>query len=551
VRSRALEGASLDGIEADAVRIEKLHAESIQGLKGETDEERTKIADHERFRDLVGLAHRVKDNFDAKSNTFLLASPDVKSYKFTDVTKKAGLEGVKGTQVSAADLDNDGLEDLLFDGHVWLKQRKGGTFERGADLPEARAALAADFNNDGFLDLLQIGGEKTRVLLNDGMGKFKEMEKAGFEDDGHVAGGACVADFDRDGFVDVYLSKSDRKEPDPSGAVQLTYDKLYLNDKGAGFTDASEKAGIRKVGSMLGWGATACDFDADGDADVYVCNHNRHFDKNYLWLNDGSAGFEEEGEARNVCGTPKKYKSFEYHGHSYAAVFGDVDGDGDADLFVANLCNPRYLHIIGASVLLVNGGESAGYKFEDRTAACGVRFHQGAADVSFADYDNDGDLDLYVGCGGDADQSCLYQNDGKGKFTDVTWQSRTPAFGAESHAWLDYDEDGDLDLAVASKRGVRLFKNGSPKRHGWMEFKLHGDKSNAAGIGARIVIRAGKEVFVREAACGRGRTSQDSLIVHFGLGRYKGAVDVEVRWPSGAVVQEKMKAGRRHVLQEK
>jgi len=538
----------LDKVEAMAVEYMKIHEKAIEGKDREKPEDRKDILDHGRFVELVAYAHFAAGNFDPKTNRFVQAG--VSAVKFRDITEESGCKGVEAVRLAVADLDNDGKEDLLINGHRVLRNLGKGKFEDATEasgLPEARMGLASDLNNDGLVDVVQVDQKEERVLLNDGTGEFKAVENAGLVADDFLTNGMTLADFNRDGLVDLYLSKSAPKDHTSSKPVRVTYDLLYLNRKQGRFEESGETAGIRKAPSMLGRGVTAADVDGDGDLDVYVCNHNYHFDKNFLWLNGGKGDFTETGEAWKAAGTPKKYGEKTYHGHSNGAAFGDVDGDGDLDLFVANVCRPEHYDIVGPPMLLVNGGNG----FEDRFVSSGVAFHSSIFDCSMVDFDNDGFLDVYLSATGEARQSFLYRNKGDGTFEDVTWPSRSPVFEAFCHAWFDFDQDGDLDLAVATKKGLCILKNGGSRRNGWMEFKLFGKESNACGIGTRIIVRAGKKTFLRELSCGRGNSSQDSLIVHVGLGRFKGTVDVEVRWPSGKVHREKMKACRRHILQEK
>ncbi|MHC5036986.1 MAG: CRTAC1 family protein, partial [Planctomycetota bacterium] len=554
-RDRCLERKGLETVEAEALKLLRMHEETIKEMKGETPEERQELAEHGYYRDLLGLAYFVNNNFDSKKNIFIQEAPSPVQAKFLDVTEKAGLKGIVGTTVTVGDLDADGKEDLLVEGTQVLKNLGDGSFKditADVNLPKGRSALLADFNNDGSLDILQIADTGERVLLSDGTGRFKAVDNPGFVKDNFITGSAAAADFNGDGLVDLYMTKFEERNWDRKSAPKIMGDFLYLNRKKGCFEDVSEKAGIRKAPSMLGRGASVCDFDGDGDPDIYVSNFNLNFDRNFLWLNDGKGSFADVAGERNVTGKPVTYRERQYHGHSRGSVFGDVDGDGDMDIFVVCRCQPRHIDILGTSMLLVNQGAEKKFTFEDRFSTSGIRFAENPADCSMVDFDNDGDLDIYVTAPGESAQSFLYQNDGEGKFADVTWLTRTVAFNASGHAWFDLDGDGDMDLVTIGKDGLRLFKNGMGKRNGWIELKLSGGTSNASAVGARVTLKAGKKTQRRDIVCGRGgANAQDSLIVHFGLGRTKGKVDVEIRWPSGTAQTLKLDASQKHIIREK
>ncbi|MHC4598593.1 MAG: CRTAC1 family protein [Planctomycetota bacterium] len=545
-------GIDLDKVEALALQALRLNEKALAEMKEDTPERRIRKADHSRFLELVGFTHYRNGNFDKKENHLLKTGKKVRISKFIDVTKKAGLEGKKGKRVTVADLDEDGKEDILIDGWIVLKNRGDATFEDATGefgLPEGLGALAVDLDNNGTLDLVQLAKEKERVFLNGGFGSFKEVPDPGLVPGKNVTGGAAAADFDGDGLVDLYRTMDVSRKP-VRGYVSPATDVLSFNEGKGRFRDGSKDAGITKVPGMLGWGVTVCDFDGDGDPDIYVANRNYHLDRNYLWENDGKGVFKETGEARSVAGKEKSFQERKYHGHSYASAFGDVDGDGLGDLFVANFCQAKYVDILGGPVLLRNRGRDADFVFEDATRSSGIPFASNLADASMVDVDHDGDLDIHVASRITGYQSFLYLNDGKGNFTDATWHARTPAFNAYGHAWGDFDGDGDLDLVVASPDGVRLLKNGCSKKPGWISLKLQGKKSNGSAVGARVTVRLKRKTLVREVACGRGNTCQDSLRVHFGLGRIKEDVDVEVRWPSGKVLKKTLAPKRRHTLRE-
>jgi hypothetical protein len=156
--------------------------------------------------------------------------------------------------------------------------------------------------------------------------------------------------------------------------------------------------------------------------------------------------------------------------------------------------------------------------------------------VAWADYDNDGDLDLYVT--NYLQANCLLRNEGGGAFADVSNEVVGDMGGAMGAAWADYDGDGDLDLYVSNDAVPHnLFRNDFPARQ-WLHVKLTGVLSNTSAIGTRIRAVAGSKSQVREVSGGSGLYSQNSVTVEFGMGSEALVDTVEIRWPSGVVQYE-------------
>jgi hypothetical protein len=396
------------------------------------------------------------------------------------------------------------------------------------------AVTAADFDNDGYEDLLVTGYGKTILYHNDGNGHFTDVTaKAGIKVDGWAISSTWL-DYDKDGCVDLFVGRYVKFDPKYRAYYAadnypgpLDYEgetnKLYHNNCNGTFTDVSEKSGISAfVGRTMG--VTAADFDNDGWDDIYIANDRT---ENFLFHNKHDGTFEE---VANDTGT-----AFGQNGESTSSmgpVFTDLEGRGVLDLWVTDGHYNRLLH---------NTGKGA---FEDIGATNGVS-QTNAQYVSWGtgvyDFDNDGISDILIYHGGlihlYPQEHTLFRGLGNGKFSDVSRDAgpvlseRTTARGA---CFADYDNDGKVDsfLVNLGAKGT-LVHNISPSTGHWIAIKLKGAKSNRDGIGARVeVITAGKRQTAERVAAS-GYLSQDDARLHFGLGAATTIDKLIVRWPSG------------------
>ena len=460
------------------------------------------------------------------------------STRFTDVTREAGFPNdLARTRVAWGDYDGDGWEDLLLDGRMLWRNDKDGTFTdvtsaAGITGVASHGGVWADYDNDGDQDFYaNVRSRTARDALwrNDGDGTFTDVSnQAGDIYDFLPTEGVAWGDYDNDGFVDLYVANYETASVDPDAELGIgTPDALYRNVGDGTFEDMSSRAGVELDGDELcGRGVVWCDYDDDSDYDIYVSNYR--LDPNLLWRNDGDGTFTNvaadarvEGYSTNDApGSPR-------FGHSIGSDFGDYDNDGDMDLYVSNLAHPRFIMFSDKSMLMNNRG---GGTFVDRWYGSGIDYCETSSDPSWADYDNDGDLDLYYTAVYEGVGSRMFRNVERDRFEDSTEESRTAVEDGWGTGWCDYDHDGDLDLAVGSQTEFRLFENGGNENH-WLQVKLEGTWSNSLAIGARVKVTAGTLEMVRDVKGGRGTTSQDMFTCHFGLDDYDGDVEVAVRWP--------------------
>jgi hypothetical protein len=367
------------------------------------------------------------------------------------------------------------------------------------------------------------------VLLQDASGAFVRQSGAGLEIHGATAAGA-LADFDRDGHLDFFVGHWLHHYPDP-----VTQPSLLFRGRGDGtFEDVTAAAGLAVATPRPVYGVTWTDWDGDARQDLLVSTYQLQDD--FLWRNLGDGTFVDAAPTVGVAHDEARMPGGAYPGgHGYGAEFGDLDGDGDLDLFQSNLAHPRTMPWSDPSRVLLNQGAPS-YRFEDHTAASGYVYNEGDANVHLGDLDADGDLDLVVTSHYGLHQR-VYRNEGGATFVDRTYEMGV--FGrAESAIWFDADEDGDLDLLTAD-RGVphlfvsRLGDAGGPR---WVELLLHGSAGAVEAIGARITIRAGARTLVREVrTTGALANRQASRWVHVGLGDAASIDEVSVRWPDGTM----------------
>ena len=408
----------------------------------------------------------------------------------------------------------------------------------------AMGAAAADYDNDGHVDLFVAGVRQNQLLHNRGDGTFEDVtKKAGIASgDWAVAGGWF--DYDNDGRLDLlvvnYVQWSldiDRSCGDQARGIQIYCDphvfkglpnRLYRNRGDGTFEDVTAKAGLLShVGK--GMSVAFADFDHDGRLDMFITNDTM---PNFLFRNKGDGTFEETALLAGVS-VPDSGRPIS----SMGTDFQDYDNDGWEDIFLTALTGESF-------PLFRNDRRGA---FVDQTQASGLG--RLAAKVSgwcavVADIDNDGWKDIFTANSHVNDRigdyqaiafkqaNSLFLNDGHGRFRDATTPSGLSGAVAAHRGCgvADFDGDGRLDLVVmALGAPAELWKNESAPENHWLIVRLVGTRSNRDGIGARVIV--GNQVRTMTTAIGYASSSHAG--VHFGLGAAAEVDRVEVDWPSG------------------
>ncbi len=517
---------------------------------------------------------------------------------FTDITNKAGINFTHffgertnqmpedmGSGAAWIDYDQDGYDDLFVvneagpltmtatevkksPAHCELYHNNGnGTFTNvtknaGINFQGmGMGVAAADMDNDGYPDIFMTAFGKNVFYHNNGNGTFTDQTKqAGLGGKLGFWTGASWADYDRDGYLDLYVcgyvnysrlnmlpamnSRENIEEPPDINPLAFPPERnlLYHNNKNGTFTEVAIQAGVADLtGKSLS--ASWNDFNNDGWPDLYVAND---VGDNALYLNMGNGTFNDASHPAHVA-----------DGHSSMGLaIGDWNNDGLMDLFITHwLAEPNGFYVNKSNMsntMSRMSNSTQSLRFEDEADKYGlakVSINDVAWGTSFFDYDNDTRLDLLAINGSTNQQpdhpkylvpmkNHLFWNEGSDKgFAEVTAESgealsyknvgRGAAFG-------DYDNDGDMDVFVVNNGGrAVLLRNDGGNKNNWLELKLVGTKSNRSAIGTKIKIVSRNVSQIREVNNQSSYLSQNSLTQHFGLAKFTKVDTLNIQWPSG------------------
>ena len=468
--------------------------------------------------------------------------------QFTDVTEQMGIhfshrcgEIARGKKedrqimaggVAVGDYDRDGWPDFYFSGGsggqgALYRSLQGERFEElaekaGVALPgvEAAGAVFADYDGDGWLDLLVTGvnSSPSYLLRNLGNGRFADVTEASGLADMQHSFSASFADYDRDGDLDLYVAH---------WAPPQNRGQLWRNNGDKTFSDVTEQAGIAP-NEMNDFAANFADIDNDGWLDLLIA---ADFDTTQVYRNNQDGSFSnittDDITDENGMGT----------------AVGDYDNDGDLDWFVSSIDSSG----ISGNRLYQNRGDGS---FADVTEKAAVRYGGWGWGSCFADFNQDGYLDIFqvngygrpaVNYQGESSlqASVLFISSGKRWFRGITFVEQAEALGVAdlAHgrgvACMDYDRDGDLDIIVANNnQPPNIYRNNGVKERRFLNIRLQGISPNPQAIGARIVVKADGKKQMRELRAGTNYLSQDLIEAHFGLGDAEIVDEIEIIWPS-------------------
>jgi hypothetical protein len=421
-----------------------------------------------------------------------------------DVTQTSGLinQLVETSGLQWTDINKDGKQDLFMVGtnvSALFKNVGNGHFSQifSQVLTQAlTGATWADFDNDGDLDVMIFDSLGEVVFIKNTNGVFTVSSKPPSSGNGTLLGGIWF-DFNSDGKIDAYVIK------------QGAPNQLFKNLGNGKFMDVAASAHVNVSGPARS--AVAADFNGDGSADLYVVNFRA---KNKLLINNGNGTFRAAASAAPFVGA------------SVQAIVGDYNNDKRLDILVVNNA--------GQSALFKNtGNDAAGNpKFAKVNAGISRATHGSAA--AFADFNNDGFLDLVIvqSAGG----NILFRNKGNGTFSSVGTVNLNNPANPTSITTGDFNNDGLVDVMIgegtsSQTNGDTLYKNNSNKNH-WLEIALQGTRSNRSAITAVVFAGNGDKFQGRIVSGGNGQ-NQDSLVIHFGLGANTQVDALEILWPGG------------------
>lgn len=473
-----------------------------------------------------------------------LVAFELSAQQFTKVTDSP-LSTTPGDSrsVNWVDVNNDGYVDCFISNGPQAGQNNmlyindhAGNFAAVTDDPIVKdimpsdGASFADVDNDGDLDAFVVNwyNRNNLAYFNNGNGTFTQITEGQWVTQGGFSETASFGDYDADGKVDLYVTNS-------AGTKR----NFLHHNTGEGKMEAIT-VGTHVTDAGSSRNVTWVDMDMDGDSDLFITNENS--ERNHVYRNDGNGVFTK----LNDVAIATSFVS------TMSSCWGDTDNDGDLDVVLSNDGSKnQYFR---------NEGNFVFTPILDSDISLNVANSFSGA---FGDIDNDGDLDLFVTNAFKAGirlKNLLYLNDGTGHFTQVTTETVTQDLGwSYGCAFGDYDNNGYLDLAVATTRFGNvddpdyLYRNNGGNNH-YLMFALEGTTSNRSAIGAIVKVKAninGTDVWqMRDVSAQSGYCGQNDMRLHFGLGDATEVDSVIIEWPSG-IVEYMTSVGVDTILQKK
>ncbi|HLF64955.1 MAG TPA: FG-GAP-like repeat-containing protein [Saprospiraceae bacterium] len=476
----------------------------------------------------------IKTNLVVAAIACIFYSSQAQSFSFEDMSAQTGFNMTgKNHGIAIADFNNDGWDDIYVSraeapNLLYVNQGNFEFVEAGAefhvDYPgHTNCSVWFDLDQDKDLDLFLGNGFENNVLYrNDGSHFTDVSAEYGIDQTVGNVRSVNTVDFDNDGDLDIYVA-------------QVLQENILWRNDGNVFTNVIAESGISLVGRSLG--AIFFDYDNDGDQDLYQGQDG--FDGNFLYRNNGDGTFTDQTVETRLT----------FAGFCMGAAVGDVNEDGFADIYIENLDSNR---------LYISDGLG---RFDEISSAVGVADIGMGWSAFFFDYDNNGLSDIYLtndsyfgipGHGKVPNQ--LFINQGNLTFQAEDYVGNIQnEFGSYGTAYADFDLDGRLDIVVANEGpddGNQIFRNVETSGN-YIAFDLEGMISNSQAIGSRVVLYSGDLTQTGYVVGGSGYASQNSSVVHFGLGDLTSIDSVVIYWPSGLRQKSgKLKINQRYNVRE-
>ncbi len=487
---------------------------------------------------------------------------------FIDITEQAGIkhqfkvfEGFLGGGACVLDINNDGFDDIylaggMADDVLYLNNKKGGftnIYEKSGLIGTknfiTQGAAAADVNRDGFVDLyittITSKGQKKIIprainllYLNNGNNTFRDATaEFGLGKLNSFSTGVSFGDFNADGYPDLYVGNYFTEYPGDLSTIndamivsanQITEGYLLLNEKGKSFKNVYKDYGLSHKG--FGFGGLFTDFDNDGDQDLFV-NHDFGYKRTPDLLFKNEYPWHEFKDVSKETAMDLKINSM-------ASAVGDYNNDGWMDYFITNIRFNKFM---------VNNG--VGKPFIEKSREVGLGFITISWGANFADFDHDGDLDLFV-ANGDLNPNCVPMGDYYLENTNGRFEEKGRLMGVSDYGIgrgsvvFDLENDGDLDILVVNQEPIlegypiasttHLFRNDAAAKGNWIKIALKGIDAESHGLASRVEIVVDGKHQIREIdGGGSSHLSQNATYAHFGVGNATEIDEIIVHWTGG------------------
>ncbi len=500
----------------------------------------------------------------------------LRSQHFTEIAAQAGIrhqfevyEGSFGGGATVFDCNNDGYEDVFITGGMApdaLYLNKGnGTFEniyQHSGLATkikyiTQGAVSADVNKDGWRDLFittittkenagKIPRAPNLLFINRGNGTFRDAtHEYGLDAYPSFSTAAMFGDVNNDGYPDLYVGNYFKEFEGKLSLIddevivssrQMAKGYLLINKNGKKFEVEYSGYGMSYTG--FGFGGVFTDFDNDHDLDLII-NHD------FGYKNTPSKLLENQYPREKFKDVSEAYK-MNLGINAMGTAVGDYNNDGLLDYYITNIRGNKFMVNQGKGKPFIDMSKVLGTRFT-RVADKGGVYQPVSWGANFADFDNDGDLDLFVANG------CLnpyvepnpdyYFENVNGHYINKAEEMNMADRGvSRGSVVFDFDNDGDLDLLVVNQKPINnnfsdpsptlLYRNDSVGGN-WLKIQLTGVDADKNGIGARVEISLGNTKMIREIDGGSSHSSQNSTIAHFGLGNATHIDTVRITWVGG------------------
>lgn len=445
--------------------------------------------------------------------------------------------------ISWADVNNDYWVDLLVGNNLWIN--KGGIFVSPITLDiNSRSSVFVDFDNDSDVDILLFGHHGVTLFNNEG-GQFpKAQQLLKFPLINPIA--ICVSDINKDKFPDILIAQLWKGYPIPLPNF------LLMNNNGIALEDVSKNLYPDHDGknnfpfntkvehsqdslniipnenlNKRSRAAQFIDYDQDGDDDLYIANY--FLEEDEFYENTGAGKFVKKLSPVDsiVSLSEENYKG--YFNHGTGINWSDYDNDGDFDFIIGQLAHPRNIILydhFGTTLF-----ENIGNKWIKIDDNAGIQYEESQAGTAFGDIDNDGLEDIIIGAYYDCRYLDVYMQKEDHHFEMKTFESGLDKISAvHDICFVDFNNDGRKDVCFIDNGTIKLYENQIDTNNNWLKIHLRGKTTNSQGIGTRVKVYCGRDIYTKHLSSGKGQSMQSPLILHFGLSKHSVIDKIEVHW---------------------